>query len=89
MRVLLITAVLLFFGAAYAEDPSYEIWESQQLMQAEMDRAQRLGGYSNPLTAASNISAGTATERDFTYGYSELSETPAFGGPEATSVDNQ
>ena len=89
MRTFLITAVLVFPGAALAEDPAYEIWESHQLMQAEMDRAQKLGGYSDPLTALSNISKGVSTERDITTGYSDLRETPAFGGPDVSAPDSK
>ena len=87
MRTVLIAAALLVPCVASAEDPAYEIWESHQLMQAEMDRAQKLGGYSDPLTAASNISNGDSTERDITMGYSDLWETPAFGGPEVRPPD--
>ena len=88
MRTVLITAILLIPSVTLAEDPAYEIWESHQLMQAEMDRAQKLGGYSDPLTAASNISNGVSTERDITMGYSDLWETPAFGGPEVQPPDS-
>ena len=87
MRTVLIAAVLLVPCVTLAEDPAYEIWEAQQLMQAEMDRAQKLGGYSDPLTAASNISNGVSTERDITTAYSDLWETPAFGGPEVLPPD--
>ena len=64
---------------AAGEDESWEMWEQRQVMLAEIKRAKRLGGYSDPLTAFRNIQAGTATEADIAPAYGSLEDIP--GGP--------
>ena len=64
---------------AAGDDESWEMWEQRQVMKAEIERARRLGGYSDPLTAFRNLQAGTATEADIAPAYGSLEDIP--GGP--------
>ena len=84
MRHALVIALLLTGTPALAagEDESWEMWEQRQVMLAEIERARRLGGYSDPLTAFRNLQAGTATEADIAPAYGSLEDIP--GGPATT-----
>ena len=76
-RTALASAIAVALAAG--EDESWEMWEQRQVMLAEIERAKRLGGYSDPLTAFRNLRAGTATEADIAPAYSSLEDIP--GGP--------
>ena len=69
-------ALTLLSPAGADEDPSWEIWETRQLMLAEMERARALGGYNDPFTAAQNLARGEASEKDLTNGYSDWHDLP-------------
>ena len=85
MRPILIAAIVATAtttaapALAAGDDESWEMWEQRQVMLAEIERAKRLGGYSDPLTAARNVANGTATEADIAPAYSGLEDIP--GGP--------
>lgn len=70
-------------AVAAGDDESWEMWEQRQVMEAEIERAKRLGGYSDPLTALRRLIDGTATEKDVVPAYSSLEDIP--GGPASNS----
>lgn len=92
MRCFLAVAIALMLpGSALGagEDESWEMWEARQLMLAEMERARKLGGYSDPFTAARNIANGTATQRDVVDAYRSIYDLPEYGGPAVEVPDKR
>lgn len=89
MRYALALSLCLAAPQAFAagEDESWEMWEQRQVMLAEIERAKRLGGYSDPLTAVRRIADGSATEKDVVRAYSGLEDIP--GGPASTADRTQ
>lgn len=92
MRITLIATLLLILpGTALAAggDESWEMWEARQIMLAEMERARKLGGFSDPLTAVRNIARGQATARDVVSPYRTLYDLPEYGGPPVEVPDQR
>ena len=76
MILTLIAAMCSPTAGLSSEDESWERYEQQEILSAEIERARALGGFNGPLTAIRNLSDGTATERDVVPGYSDFHELP-------------
>ena len=55
-------------------------WKQQEKLKAEWAKAKKVGGYNSPLTAASNIAAGKATDKDITPGINHITDVPGRQG---------
>lgn len=80
MTIATLAAVAAAATPAYSGAFRNNHWEQQEKLKAEWAKASKVGGYNDPATAARNIAAGKATDKDVTPGINHITDVPGRGG---------